>query len=186
MSLAPVPGRECGACNVCCKLHAIIDPELKKLPGVLCSHWTAGTGCSIYERRPETCVGHHCGWRRLGQLDESWRPDGSNIYIELKGDPPEHFRHALPNAVFCFRFTLLDAIAPQQLGLLATTIASLIDHDVPVVLALAVPPEHLSSHILLNPKLKLHAAACDEAFQEGFAKAIMTLMQVPPEKAVLD
>lgn len=183
MQLPLVPNRGCGTCNVCCSLPAIIDPQLTKMPGILCSHWAGG--CSIYERRPKTCVGHHCGWRHLGHLDESWRPDVSKIYIELKSDPPEHFRHELPNAPFCFRFTLLDDVPPEQLERLGVTIAGLIEHDVPVILAVAAPPEHMSCHILLNAKLKPYAAACGPAFKEGFARAIMAILQMPPEKVVL-
>jgi hypothetical protein len=185
MDFQPVPNRECGPCNVCCTQPVILDPELRKAPGVLCPNWKAGTGCTIYANRPQTCRGHFCAWRQLHQFDDSWRPDLSNIYIELKGDPPEHFRHALPDAQFAFKFTLLGDLAPQRLGLLATTIASLIANDVPVILAMAAPPEHLGCHILLNPGLKPHAAAVGPAFMEGFAKALHTLLTMPPEKVAI-
>jgi len=134
MSLLSVPNRECGPCTVCCKVHVILDPALKKLPGVLCRYASAEAGCTIYETRPETCRGHFCAWRQLAQFDESWRPDLSNIYIELKGDPPEH----------------------------------------------------LGCHVLLNPGLKPHAAALGQPFMDGFARALRTCFDMPPEKIAID
>jgi hypothetical protein len=184
MSLPLVPGRECGPCNACCTQPVILDPALKKPPGVLCPNWQ--DGCTIYETRPAPCRGHFCAWRQLPQLDDSWRPDLSNIYIELKDDPPEHFRHVLPQAPFALKFTLLSDLIPQRLGLLATMIASLIDHDVPVILAVAAPPEHLGCHMLLNPPLKPFAAAMGQPFLEGFAKVLLNLGAMPPEKVVMD
>jgi hypothetical protein len=178
--------RECGACNACCKVHAILDPELKKAPGVLCPNWKAPTGCSIYEQRPNTCRGHFCGWRQVPQFDDSWRPDLSNVYIELKADSQERFSHVLPNALFAFKFTILGELAPQRLGLLAVTIATLIADDVPVFLAMAAPPEHLGCRVLLNPPLKPHAAQAGAAYMEGFAKALLTLQTMPPEKITLE
>lgn len=186
MSLELVANRECGPCNACCTQPAILDPALKKAPGVLCPNWRAGCGCSIYATRPQTCRGHFCAWRQLAQFDESWRPDLSNVYIELKSDPPEHYRHVLPDAPFAFKFTLLGDLAPQRMGLLAGTIASLIHNDVPVILAVTAPPEHLGCHMLLNPGLKPFAASFDGAFMEAFAKALHALLTMPPEKAVLD
>lgn len=186
MDIELVPNRACGPCKACCTQPAILDPALKKAPGVLCSHWQAEMGCSIYDHRPQTCRGHFCAWRRLSQFDESWRPDLSNVYIELKSDPPEHYRHVLPDAPFAFKFTLLGDLTPQRLGLLATTIASLIHNDVPVILAVAAPPEHLGCHLLLNPGLKPHAASFGPGFMEAFAKALHALLTTPPERAVLD
>lgn len=184
MSLPLVPNRECGPCNVCCRVHAILDPEFKKPPGILCGFWKGG--CRTYETRPQTCRGHYCAWRQLAQFDESWRPDLSGVYIELKPDPPEHFRHVFPNAPFALRFTLLGELAPERLGLLATTIAALICNDVPVVLALTAPPEHLGCYMLLNEHLKPFAADLGQPFMVGFAKALYALQEMKPEKVVVD
>jgi hypothetical protein len=186
MSLHLAPNRECGPCNVCCQQPVILDPALKKPPGVLCANWRSEVGCTIYERRPDSCRNHFCAWRQLPQFDDTWRPDLSNVYIEVKGDPPEHFRHVLPNAPFALKFTLLGELAPQRMGLLATTIASLIDRDVPVILAIAAPPEHLGCHMLLNPALKPFAAAVGKEFMVGFARALRTCLDMPPEKVVID
>jgi hypothetical protein len=83
-----VPGRECGACTACCKELAILEPSLKKLPGVLCRHCTDGKGCSIYAERPQVCRSYYCLWRRLPNMDASWRPDLSGILIVPLPTPP--------------------------------------------------------------------------------------------------
>lgn len=79
-----VPGRDCGACTVCCKDLAIVQPELTKLPGILCQHCVPGQGCGIYETRFPICREYHCGWRSLDNMDDSWRPDQSGVLITLE------------------------------------------------------------------------------------------------------
>lgn len=185
MDIQLVPNRECGACTVCCELPAILDPALRKAPGVRCPNCLQQGGCGIYETRPETCRGHYCAWRCLAQFDESWRPDLSKVYIELKSDPPEKYRHEFPDAPFAIRFTLLGDLDPPRLGLLATTIASLVQSDVPVILSIAPPPGHLGSRILLNKGLKPFATNPGLPFLEAFAKALHTLQATPPEKVAL-
>jgi hypothetical protein len=77
-----VPGRECGDCNVCCRIFAIDKPEIQKQPGALCRHCANGP-CEIYQTRPDVCRTYYCGWRRLEILEEDWRPDKSGILVEL-------------------------------------------------------------------------------------------------------
>ena len=81
--LALVPGRECGGCTVCCTAMAIDGPDIQKDAGVTCRHCTAH-GCGIYETRPSLCRDYHCGWRQLAVLDDSWRPDRSQVFVELE------------------------------------------------------------------------------------------------------
>ena len=50
-----VPGRECGECTLCCIKPTIDCPELKKLSGVRCENLAKTGGCSIYDKRPQTC-----------------------------------------------------------------------------------------------------------------------------------
>ena len=184
MLLEPVPGRECGDCNVCCRLHTIIDPALKKPPGVMCQHWAAGIGCSIYESRPGPCRGHHCGWRRIEQFDDFWRPDRINIYAEVKVEPNERFRHVLPDAPFALKFTILGSLDGERLGRLITTASSLIANDVPVILAVAAPPRHMGGFRLVNPELKAVAEGPD--FAERFVQVIQELIAIPPVLVPLD
>jgi hypothetical protein len=74
-----LPGRDCGACTVCCVDLAIDDPELVKPDEVACPHLSAG-GCSIYARRPRACAGWFCGWRLIN-LSEAMRPDRCGVLL---------------------------------------------------------------------------------------------------------
>src|SRR5947209_94393 len=67
----PVPGRECGACDVCCVVFEIEVPSIAKPAGVPCRHLTK-SGCAIYHERPE-----------------NWRPDISGILVyQMKCEEP--------------------------------------------------------------------------------------------------
>jgi len=70
---APVPGRSCGACSLCCKL-AQVD-ELDKPAGVWCRHCAPGRGgCTIYETRPPVCRNWFCAWFLDARLGPEWYP----------------------------------------------------------------------------------------------------------------
>jgi hypothetical protein len=77
--------RSCGACTLCCKLMKII--ALDKPHGAWCAHCKQGSGCTIYERRPDECRSFMCGFLQLPELDEAWRPSNSKIILvsELDG-----------------------------------------------------------------------------------------------------
>jgi hypothetical protein len=77
-----VPGRDCGACTICCIMPAIDKPEMQKEAGVACRH--CQSGCTIYETRPKLCRDFHCGWRQLPILDDDWRPDRSGVFVEIE------------------------------------------------------------------------------------------------------
>ena len=79
-----VANRECGKCTVCCKVLAIDDPALAKSPGTMCPNCKTGSGCRIYDTRPDPCRGFFCGWRYLRELDYKWRPDKSGIMIRMQ------------------------------------------------------------------------------------------------------
>jgi hypothetical protein len=74
------PGRECGACTVCCTVLA--ENELRKPMRCACEHVRAG-GCGIYEIRPTGCREFHCLWLR-GALpaEESQRPDHLGVLLD--------------------------------------------------------------------------------------------------------
>ena len=76
-----VQGRQCGDCKVCCTVPPIDEPEMQKLPNVMCRH-RLKCGCDIYAERPTVCRTYFCGWRRLANLDDDWRPDKSGVLIE--------------------------------------------------------------------------------------------------------
>ena len=176
MLLEPVPGRECGACNVCCKLPTIVEPGLKKPPGVLCQHWAGG--CTIYETRPGPCRGHFCAWRRIEQFDDSWRPDRCHVYAEVKTEPNERYRHVLPEASFALKFTVFDNLDEKQMEALMATVEQLVASDVPVVLAVAAPARHMGGYRLVNAELKEVANAPE--FAPRFVAIFQALMATPP------
>jgi hypothetical protein len=91
----PVPGRECGACDVCCVVFEIQVPSIAKPAGVPCRHLTKG-GCAIYESRPDMCRHWLCGWRLIPGLPENWRPDISGILVhQMKCTEPDYGPDAL-------------------------------------------------------------------------------------------
>ena len=75
--------RECGTCNLCCDILevAAVDKPVNQL----CRHWQTGTGCSIYERRPQMCRSFRCAWHQ-GHLDDSWFPVNSRIVLHFSQD----------------------------------------------------------------------------------------------------
>jgi hypothetical protein len=77
-----VPRRECGACTACCSVMAIDKPDIQKAAGALCRYCDGG--CTIYETRPHVCQGFYCGWRQLPILDDTWRPDRSDVFVEVE------------------------------------------------------------------------------------------------------
>lgn len=77
-----VAGRSCDGCTLCCKLLSI--SELEKPRGVWCPHCDKKHGCKIYETRPEPCRDFHCGYRRIAQLDERWKPSACKILVNYE------------------------------------------------------------------------------------------------------
>jgi hypothetical protein len=79
---APLP-RQCGSCNACCDILevAAVDKPVNQL----CTHWQTGTGCSIYDRRPQMCRSFVCAWLQ-GHLDDDWFPAKSGIIVHFSQD----------------------------------------------------------------------------------------------------
>ena len=82
--IAPLSGRRCGECTVCCTAMAIDKPEIQKEAGVTCRYCQGG--CTIQDHWPALCRDYFCGWRRLKSMDESWRPDRSGVLAEVEQD----------------------------------------------------------------------------------------------------
>ena len=49
--------RECGTCNLCCKLPSIKD---FKSEYEWCKNCDVGVGCKIYKKRPKLCKDFYC------------------------------------------------------------------------------------------------------------------------------
>ncbi|MFK4650954.1 bacterioferritin-associated ferredoxin [Bradyrhizobium japonicum] len=75
--------RQCGSCNACCDILevAAVDKPVNQL----CRHWQTGTGCTIYDRRPQMCRSFVCAWLQ-GHLDDAWFPATSGIIVHFSQD----------------------------------------------------------------------------------------------------
>ena len=80
----------CGNCTACCKVFNI--PELDKPAGKWCDHCKIGSGCKIYEERPEICSDFKCLWLESQnhpneQLSPGLRPDKCKIVFSPTTNP---------------------------------------------------------------------------------------------------
>jgi hypothetical protein len=59
--------------------------ELNKPGNAWCAHCTVGTGCTIYDTRPESCRDYECFWLKTQAMDKplsaALRPDKSRVVI---------------------------------------------------------------------------------------------------------
>ena len=77
------PARQCGSCNACCDILEVAGVD--KPVNQLCRHWQAGTGCTIYDRRPQMCRSFVCAWLQ-GHLDDDWFPANAGIVVHFSQD----------------------------------------------------------------------------------------------------
>ena len=82
------PGRECGACTLCCKVYAL--PEFAKPPGVWCKHCAPGKGCAIHEAPPDQCRQFFCLWMTDGTMPAEWKPDQARFVLSILSDKRIH------------------------------------------------------------------------------------------------
>jgi hypothetical protein len=71
--------RNCGKCNLCCKLLAI--PELTKSDNVWCEHCEIGRGCNIYASRPQVCRSFDCRYIVDPTLSDEWNPAEAHFLL---------------------------------------------------------------------------------------------------------
>jgi hypothetical protein len=64
---------------MCCKLLTV--ETLKKASGVWCPHCRIGSGCAIYESRPDECRSFFCNYLIDETLDERWKPSDSRLVL---------------------------------------------------------------------------------------------------------
>lgn len=75
--------RQCGHCNLCCKL--LPTPELKKPANTRCQHQRFGR-CTIYANRPSGCRYWSCRWLLGNDTGDLRRPDRSHYVIDPTPD----------------------------------------------------------------------------------------------------
>lgn len=73
----------CDGCTACCKVLNIA--ELNKPGNTWCPHCKIGSGCGIYDTRPESCRVYECVWlqsQRGGRpMAPELRPDKSRVVV---------------------------------------------------------------------------------------------------------
>lgn len=69
---------------MCCKLLAIA--EIEKPQQAWCPDCSIGTGCKIYNQRPEPCRQFYCQYRKDPGLGEEWAPRKSKIIVDFEPD----------------------------------------------------------------------------------------------------
>ena len=154
-----VPGRECGACTACCRELAITADGMDKLPGIACTHCTAG-GCAIYPDRPPVCRDYNCLWRSLPDMDASWRPDRSGILIASTEVPPGI------RARFAVEIMLVGPAKCLETKAFAGMVGGFIESGTACFLNVLPAPGYLARHALLNdvlarPSLLATSPRCD-------------------------
>ena len=78
-SRAPVPGRACGSCTLCCKTIGVV--ALAKPAGTWCPHSLRSKGCAIYDSRPAGCRDFYCEWMLSEKLGPEWKPDRARFVL---------------------------------------------------------------------------------------------------------
>ena len=164
MSDGSIPGRACGACDVCCVVFKIEEPAIAKEAGQPCRHLTKG-GCAIYQTRPGTCRAWLCGWRLIAGLPEQWRPDLSGILIyQMKCAEPGYGADAF---IIALSHGLEHVKDMAVLGFIQNMVARRIP------LYLTLEPGKADKVEFLNPVLEPLIARQDgPAFVEAVRRAI--------------
>lgn len=102
----------CGTCTMCCRLLAI--PELKKPTNKWCSHCKIGTGCTIYETRPDSCQKYACVWLQSQDQPErmpiTMRPDKSKVVITAAIDGKNIVAHCDPGYPTAWQYGPIGSI----------------------------------------------------------------------------
>ena len=180
-----VSGRECGSCTVCCKALKIDAPELKKLAAVLCEHCTGGVGCKIYETRPAVCKAWYCSWRRMGYLNDDWRPDRCGVLIDIVGEG-EGIPAGFPQVGL--KFDVVESPRVLAWDPLIKFIGSEIERGRPVFLGVPAPVGYERRKVFLNYLMADAVASRDRALMvKGLVSAFeIGLRDGTKEKTTFD
>jgi hypothetical protein len=169
-----VAGRHCGECTVCCVTLHIDTAEFQKAPGIRCPHLCTEGGCSIYANRPATCRTYYCGWRYLGFLSDTWRPDRSGVLLAFTPS------NELPKGYTTGVSLILVSRPPNGFTrALYHYVARLLADGVHVMLAVPGPPGEYPSVAVLNDALSDTAAGNDHSSIEAIFAEALALNDVP-------
>ncbi|MBN9081738.1 MAG: hypothetical protein BGP04_10645 [Rhizobiales bacterium 62-17] len=99
--MGDIPGKGCGACNLCCKI-LVID-HFEKDAGILCSNCVLGVGCKIYAKRPEVCQDFECDWKMERSIGANLRPDKVGTILMDDDESGEYQAVVDPSTPFAWR-----------------------------------------------------------------------------------
>jgi hypothetical protein len=115
--MSPANERACGSCTMCCKVYHI--PDLNKPEGKWCAHCAIGSGCRIYESRPEQCRSFVCLWMQDVRMPPDWKPEISKIVLSIHPTTGFVYAQVDSGTPFAWRkepyFSRLKAMAEQLL-----------------------------------------------------------------------
>jgi len=176
----PLPGRDCGACTMCCTVPAIDKPELQKVSMSTCRHCDAGHGCTIYATRPEICRTYYCAWRRLDIFSDEWRPDLSGVYAELDGeDIPPQFESSVGINLILVGNPLKTIREPRFIDFVTHGV----NNNIPIFLSLPGPRGRNCSRLILNTKEYFAAAQHSRAAARMELELTLKRLRAAPEPA---
>jgi hypothetical protein len=80
--------RQCGDCQLCCKLLPVRSPLLNKNGGEACKYQKFKKGCSVYHtaKMPGECHFWNCRWLVNDDTADLSRPDRSHYVIDVMPD----------------------------------------------------------------------------------------------------
>jgi hypothetical protein len=80
--------RQCGDCQLCCKLLPVRSPLLDKDSNTRCPHQKFGVGCAVYptSKMPPECGFWNCRWLVGDDTQDLSRPDRSHYVIDIMPD----------------------------------------------------------------------------------------------------
>jgi hypothetical protein len=114
---SPATGRSCGTCTMCCKVYRI--PALNKQEGKWCTHCAIGSGCKIYDDRPDQCRDFHCQWLLDDSMSADWKPEISKMVLSTWPTTGFIYAQVDPGTPFAWRkepyFSRLKVIAEHLL-----------------------------------------------------------------------
>jgi hypothetical protein len=103
--MAPAPGKSCGSCTMCCKVLEI--DHFKKPAGKLCQFCTLGSGCTVYESRPEVCRDYECLWLTERDLGAMLKPDRIGTILMEDPDTDDYLAVCDPTKPLAWRNPLV-------------------------------------------------------------------------------
>ncbi|MGA9658778.1 MAG: hypothetical protein WBQ60_06735 [Asticcacaulis sp.] len=74
--------KQCGDCNLCCKVYDI--PDLEKKSGHTCFNVRDEGGCGIWGLHPTICQEFKCLWLKHDDMSGIWRPDHAGFVLRVE------------------------------------------------------------------------------------------------------